>query len=644
MLLPHPLEDPLVNPTHSAPAFKHDPDLYSFVDLSSPVTTTNRPHVQLPWATLNACSNGSGGGGGGNNSNTNGCSAMRVADVSTPQEFSLSDMLDLRITSNNSAPLTASMPATTPTLTPTHTPTSTSASATVSATISASDTTGGICTSAPLLVQHEVARHATRPARADGDITKPINALGPLCFAGFYLVTLTRTLVRNRMVPHAVRAVFLAPQLHFGFTMRDRRDGKWRHVHTVQIPYDGLTAAGNWLRLKLAITHPQYTFKHIKDALQKAVADAWADGAWGRLVDTLAHQFDRISEDDINDALDSDAVSSRASGTPAAFFALVNCHKGAPDIRRDVDGAISARESLKTVLAHLGLNEFDCNISIARFRDEVFPLWKRHCAYVREHETVDCCRFYNGGYFKKIMIHKHLYNINGCTSSYHVKDLFEGLEEVIKVWSNPTGMCVREAKCAAGLRYNVDKSFQSGIRSYSKAKFLEAAPHTANEFAGLERQLHESLQHLVQFKMKKFPKCRRALRRLCASSEAVTPRPPPDVLRPDTPESPGTPCSPCSPGARKRKRQERDLMVLPSTPREQKRQHAHLSLKRKEAAEQQVRQYLELLRADCQKQQCLLESVKLHGEDCACGEASYPSEIDMSSRYPTPTCTNPPVA
>lgn len=482
-----------------------------------------------------------------------------------------------------------------------------------------------------------------RPAR-DGDLSKPINALGPLCFAGFYLVTLTRTLVRNRMVPHAVRAAFIAPQLHFGFTVRDRRDNKWRHVHTVQIPYDGLTTAGDWLRLKLGVTQAHYTFKHIKDALQKAVTDAWGNSRWDSLVDTLVEHFDDVADEDITGALKSDAISSRASGTPPAFFALTNCHKGAPDIRRDVDGAISARESLKTVLAHLGLNPSGCNISIAKFRDEVFPLWKRHCPYVREHESADCCRFYDGGYFKKIMIHKHLYNVNGCTSSYHVKDLFEGLDEVIKVWSNPTGMCVREAKCAAGLRYNVDKSFQSGIRSYSKAKFLEAAPHTANEFANFERQLHERVQRLLRFKMKKYPKCRLALRHIEESSDAITHRQPPDVLRPDTPDSPGTPCSPCSPGSRKRKRLERDLMVLPSTPREQKRKHAHLSLKRKEAAEQQVKQYLELLRSDCQRQQCLYEAVKRHGDDCTCNGSGLHTDIELQARYSAPTtCANAPV-
>lgn len=454
-------------------------------------------------------------------------------------------------------------------------------------------------------------------------------------------MSLTRTIVRNRTVPLEVRKAFMAPQLHFSFTVRDNRDVKWRNIPTVQIPYDSLSAAGDWLRLKLNVHQEQYTFKHIKDALQKAVTDAWADSAWGLLVDTLREEFDDVSKDDLEDALHCSSISGRASGTPPQYFNQVNCHKGAPDIRRDVDGAISARESLKWVLSHLGLNANGCNISIAKFRDEVFPLWKHHCQYVREHEVGNCCHFYSGGYFKKIMIHKHLYNVNGCTSSYHVKDLFEGLDEVIKVWSNPTGMCVREAKCAAGLRYNVDKSFQSGIRSYSKAKFLEAAPHTAQEFVELERELHSRVQGMIKMKTKKYSKCRRALRLLEVKSNSVAQRQVPDVLRAGTPELPGTPCSAESPGSRKRKRQERDDMFLPSTPREQKRKHAHLSLKRKEVAEQQVKQYLELVRGDCQKQQGILDSAKRHGEECSCHEEPT-TELTPTGRYPT--SANTPVA
>lgn len=471
-----------------------------------------------------------------------------------------------------------------------------------------------------------------------GDLTKPINALGPLCFSGFYLVSLTRTIVRNRTVPRNVRKGFMAPQLHFAFTIRDKREHKWRNIPTVQIPYDKLSAAGEWLRLRLGVVHEAYTFKHIKDALQKVVTDAWADGAWHGLVDVLG-AFDDVSDEDLEDVVQCESISGRAKGTPEQFFRQINCHKGAADIRRDVDGAISARESLRWVLAHLGLNASGCNISIAKFREEVFPLWKHQCAYVREHEATNCCQFYDGGYFKKIMIHKHLYNVNGCSSSYHVKDLFEGLDEVIKVWSNPTGMCVREAKCAAGLRYNVDKSFQSGIRSYSKAKFLEAAPHTANEFLGLERQLHEKVQDALRLKQQKHLKCRKALKEIEIRCETLSQRQLPDMLRHSDTELNS---AQASPGGRKRKRAERDADSggLPSTPREQKRKHAHLSLKRKEAAEMRVRQYLELLREDCQKQQTYLESVKKHGDECGCFEVST-NEIS-AARYPT--TANVPVA
>lgn len=415
-----------------------------------------------------------------------------------------------------------------------------------------------------------------------GDLTKPINALGPLCFSGFYLVTLTRTLIRNRMIPHSVRAVFLAPQLHFGFTVRDGRDLKWRNVHTGQIPYGRLVSAGDWIRRKLGIsvtgtsgcsnttstglrpghsgttvttmttttstTAPMgpgagtlspssFTFKQVKDALQKAISETWADATWSTLVNTLYDDFDgTVDPKDVDDALHSEGVCARAASTPPMFFRRVNCHKDAPDIRRDVDGAVAARECLRTVLQHLGLqhhiaghhphknnlhNGSDTNnntISIARFRDQIFPLWKRHCPYVGQHDGKDCCRFYSGGYFKKMMFHKHLYSVAACTSSYHVKDIFEGLDEVIKVGSNPTGMCVREAKCAAGLRYNVDKSFQSGIRSYSKAKFVEAAPHTAAQFVALDRQLRLRITRLADERAALFPKCRPALRQFVSNA------------------------------------------------------------------------------------------------------------------------------
>lgn len=470
------------------------------------------------------------------------------------------------------------------------------------------------------------------------DLQKPINALGPMCFAGFYLVSLTRTIVRNRTVPREVRSAFMAPQLHFGFTVRDDRDLKWRHVPTVQIPYERLTAAGHWLKIKLGIVEEPCTFKMVKDALQKAVTDAWADGRWYLLVEILGGDFSDVGRADLDDALSCEAVSGRAMGTPIEYFRKMNCHKGAPDIRRDVDGAISAREALRGVLLHLGLNLDGCNIPVATFREEVFPLWRAHCDYVRHHQQESCCQFYDGGYFKKIMVHKHLYNIDGCSSSYHVKDLFEGLDEVIKVWSNPTGMCVREAKCAAGLRYNVDKSFQSGIRSYSKAKFLEAAPHTARELLEMERQLHARVQAAVNIKQKEYPKCRQTLRAVEQHSTALTLRQPPEELRLgmyDTSGRIGVGPSP----ARKRKRQERDTMLSPSTPREQKRKHAHLSLKRKEAAEKRVKEYLELLRDDCQRQQRLWDTVMRHGQECTCVE---PNMSDVGVRYPT--SANTPVA
>lgn len=503
-----------------------------------------------------------------------------------------------------------------------------------------------------------------------GDLSKPINALGALCFAGFYLVTLTRTLVRNRTVPHAVRRTFMAPQLHFGFTIRDRRDGKWRHIHTVQIPYGALTEAGEWLRARLEIDADSVTFKGVKDALQKAVASAWTDGTWGKLVDRLATNFGPSVESQVNAALDCDAVASRTSGTPRQFFNQLNCHKNSPDIRRDVDGAISAREALKFTLTQLGLNPSGNNIPIGKFRDEVFPLWEYHCSYVREHGYPNCCSFYGGGYFKKIMIHKHLYNMDGCTSSYHVKDLFEGLDEVVKAWNNPTGMCVREAKCAAGLRYNVDKSFQSGIRSYAKAKFLEAAPHTAKEFLSLEREIHLRVLRVIETKMKTLPACARALRDIEAKSEMSEQRMPPDVLLSSgvthisvnasaenerAVYSPGTLSTVQGlwPNLRKRRRHdldqdrdsevdrvlereqenERELMLgTMATPREQKRKHAHLSLKRKEAAEIQVRNYLETLRGDCQRQQELLDRARRHGESCHCSNR-LSNEIATSGRH-----------
>lgn len=507
-----------------------------------------------------------------------------------------------------------------------------------------------------------------------GDLSKPINTLGSLCFTGFYLVTLTRTLIRNRTVPHAVRKVFMAPQLHFGFTIRDKRDGKWRHVHTVQIPYEALTAAGEWLRVRLGLTVENATFKGMKDALQKSVTSAWAEGTWGKLVDRLGTDFGPVIDSQADSALDCDSVASISCGTPRQYFNQINCHKGAPDIRKDVDGAISAREALRWTLSQLGLTPTGSNIPIGKFRDEIYPLWRSQCSYVRDHGFLHCCSFYGGGYFKKIMVHKNLYSIDQCTSSYHVKDIFEGLEEVIKVWSNPTGMCVREAKCAAGLRYNVDKSFQSGIRSYAKAKFLEAAPHTAREFLAFERELHQRVQRTAQMKARKFPKCGKALQELELASGRAERRTPPDVLLNSEINFPPvavklggehnyypreilttTEYSPC---ARKRRRsdqdhvrdyevererereQERDHMLGgAATPREQKRMHAHLSLKRKEAAEVQVREYLEMLREDCQRQQDLLDRVKQHGHNCHCLEY-LTGELNTGGNSFCPTTVN----
>lgn len=495
-----------------------------------------------------------------------------------------------------------------------------------------------------------------RKASSTSEGMKPINTLGSACFAGFYLVTLTRTLIRNHTVPLMVRRAFLAPQIHFGFTIRDPRDGKHRHVHTVQIPYDALNTAGEWLRVRLGISTKSCSFKQIKDTLQRCLTNAWGNNNWMPLVHRFQTDFGEEFRAGIEDALRSEAVVGRGFGTPKQYFHLLNCHKGAPDIRRDVDGAISARESLKWVLSELGLNVTGSDVPVAQFRDDIFPLWKHRCAYVREHSAANCCAFYNGGYFKKIMTHRHLYDVEDCLSAYHVKDLFEGLEEVIKVWSNPTGMCVREAKCAAGLRYNVDKSFQSGIRSYAKAKFLEAAPHTAVEFTSLERHLHRQVQSVVWLKTKKFAKCRRALREIEFRARAIGNLPIPEALSSHDTGLFSTGNSQNANVARKRKRQEREseqegdhlahevdnsVGLDPPTPREQKRKHAHLSLKRKEAMEQQVKEYLEAVQEDCRRQQDLLDEAKGHGETCDCQNVVL-DDVAMSNRFLT--SNNTPVA
>lgn len=506
---------------------------------------------------------------------------------------------------------------------------------------------------AQLSSAHTVSKDIPKSPSTTSEGMKPINTLGSACFAGFYLVTLTRTLIRNHTVPLTVRRAFLAPQVHFGFTIRDQRDGKYRHVHTVQIPYDALNTAGEWLRVRLGISTKSCTFKQIKDTLQRCLTNAWGNNNWAPLVQRFQTDFADDFRLSVEDALRSEAVVGRGFGTPRQYFHLLNCHKGAPDIRHDVDGAISARESLKWVLSELGLNVTGSDVPVAQFRDDIFPLWKHHCAYVREHSIANCCPFYSGGYFKKIMTHRHLYDVDGCLSAYHVKDLFEGLEEVIKVWSNPTGMCVREAKCAAGLRYNVDKSFQSGIRSYAKAKFLEAAPHTALELTSMERHLHRQVQSVVWLKTKKFAKCRRALREIEIRARAIGNLPIPEAL---SAQDGGFSCSGNllnSPASRKRKRQEREQdhegdncaldversagLDLP-TPREQKRKHAHLSLKRKEAMEQQVKEYLEAIQADCRRQQELLDEAKEHGQNCNCQRVAL-DDVATSSRYLTSNST-----
>lgn len=460
------------------------------------------------------------------------------------------------------------------------------------------------------------------------DLSKPINALGPQCFAGFYLVALTRTLVKNRTLPLQVRRAFMAPQLHFRFTVRDP---KWRNVVTVHIPYKCLSDAGEWLRCRLGVVDEPYTFKQIKDPLQKLVTDAWADGNWQPLINVLGDDFADVPVMDVDDALE--CVSGRPQGTPHQFFRQVNCHKGAPDIRRDVDGAISAENELRIVLEHLGLPQDGSNIPVTQFRNDVYPLWRQRCPYIREHDFPDCCQFYDGGYFKKIMYHKHLYNVSSCNSSYHVKDIFEGLQEVRKVWNNPTGMCVREAKCAAGLRYNVDKSFQSSIRSYSKARYLHLAPRMMRELEGVKRRLFDRVRYLVNTKLEKYPHCRDLLREIEIKSESLTHRQLPDSLYDKNVDFEITGQMP---GARKRKRHERDAAGMPSTPREQKRIHAHLSLQRKKAMHRRYGQYIQILREDCQKQKNFLESVKQHGEDCSC------HVVHSTNRYPT--SANTPVA
>lgn len=355
----------------------------------------------------------------------------------------------------------------------------------------------------------------------------------------------------------------LRGKVQFGKIARTSHTNNRRHGNDTIIigQIDPTHEAGNYRSARQPCLR---AYSSLMNLLQKAISETWADATWSSLVNTLSDDFDgTVDAKDVDDALDSEGVCAGVASTPPMFLRRVNCHKDAPDIRRDIDGAVASQDCLRTVLHHLCLehhipsgssssssnshhrnnhhrhnnkdmhhhhhhsNDNNNNggggrqhqhenktISIARFRDEIFPLWKRHCPYVAQHDGKDCCRFHAGGYFKKMMFYKHLYSVAACTSSYHVKDIFDGLDEVIKVGSNPTGMCVREAKCAAGLRYNVDKSFQSGIRSYSKEKFVEAAPHTAAQFVALDRQLRMRITRLADERVALFPKCRAALRQL----------------------------------------------------------------------------------------------------------------------------------
>ncbi|KAI0558617.1 hypothetical protein FGB62_198g05 [Gracilaria domingensis] len=231
------------------------------------------------------------------------------------------------------------------------------------------------------------------------------------------------------------------------------------------------------------------------------------------------------------------------------------------------------------------------------------------------------------------MSHSQLYS---DSAAFAVQKELEGLDEVTKLWNNPGGMCVREAKCAAGLRYNVDKSFQSGVRSYVKARFLMEAPSVIAQLRMQKQHTYQSVKNLLRIKRAKYFRCREQLDIIEVIVDEIVPSfgstlgptmpssdmsfqsctqlplpPPPPPPPPPSAEhlhfhaSATVPLQPMHPGedamglmnsqalwvagAKKCKRPEFEESLCPTTPRERKRKHAHLSLKRKEAAETALR-------------------------------------------------------
>lgn len=381
------------------------------------------------------------------------------------------------------------------------------------------------------------------------------------------------------------------------------------------------------------------------------------------------------------DLLESDAIAGKPLATPPEYIGRLNCHKGAPDIRRDVDGAITARRALHDVLHVLGLKS--TAVSAGMFRRVVSPAWKQRCLYVATHCRPNCCSFYEGGYFKKLMSHSQLY---GDSAALSVQEVIEGLDEVIKLWNNPGGMCVREAKCAAGLRYNVDKSFQSGVRSYVKARFLKEAPAMINKLHMQEQSAYHSVKSVLRIKRAKFFRCRDELDAIEISADALLPRicsslassPSPNMhgtdmnvhslIPPHLPPPPPPPPpqdtlnmplhghvqqpvygvgdgdvyathSLVATPTKKRRRVDFDDANCPATPREQKRKHAHLSLKRKEANENNWKRYLEEKQRVCNQLQLLLDTAERHGEYCSCEDVA---EDGGAGEFPT--TENTPVA
>ncbi|CAN8065379.1 unnamed protein product [Agarophyton chilense] len=502
--------------------------------------------------------------------------------------------------------------------------------------------------------------------------TKPVDALGPSCLIALYFTTLTRTLLRNRAVPIRARLSFLSPQLHYKFTQLI--NGKWKNVPTVQLPYASLCQAGNWLTARIGLQHPN--FKNAKDTLQSTLTHAWQTRNWMCVVNLLGEGDPAMA-----DLLECDAIAGKPLATPPQFLDRLNCHKGAPDIRCDVDGALLARQALNDVLEMLGYKA--ASVSAGMFRRVVSPAWKQRCAYAASHSRPNCCPFYEGGYFKKLMSHSQLY---GDSAAFSVQEVLEGLDEVIKLWNNPGGMCVREAKCAAGLRYNVDKSFQSGVRSYVKARFLREAPSAIDHLRVQEQHTYQSVKNLLRIKRAKHFRCREQLDMIEATVDDIVPRftatlgatmqpsdldfqpftpqpqtPPPPPLPPPSASSeplhfhgsvtvPLQPIYPCEDAigmvasqalgvaaVKKRKRPEFEQGLCPTTPREQKRKHAHLSLKRKEAAETALRQFLEERRGVCAQLQDLLNRTEQHGECCNCpdiGDLAAPGEFPTSANTP----------